>query len=315
MEKQGAENNKKPMETINLADSQIGTNIQEIMDCRLFKEPQVMGGEQSGGQSVTASWQILKYSGGQLHEKEDTVASEYPLTLRIDGEEFATIVCSPSDLEDMVIGFLASEGVIRVIEDIRTLKLNVERGFADVELTVKQSISKDSYNKRFIGSCCGKSRQFYFHNDARTAKTIPIRTRITAARCLELMNQLQQASAEFHHTGGVHNAALCCADSSAQLTSLVRTDIGRHNALDKIFGQCIRHRIPLTGKVIVFSGRVSSEVLLKVAKIGVGVLLSKSAPTGLALELAHDLGIAVIGFIRGHSFNVYTHSERLEIEN
>lgn len=266
-------------------------------------------------QPVTATWRILKYSDGQFNEREDVVASEYPLTVRIDGEEFATIVCSPSDLEDMAIGFLASEGVIRVIEDIRTLKLNVERGFVDVELMVKQNTSKDSYNKRFIGSCCGKSRQFYFHNDARTAKTIPLRTRISAVRCLELMNQLQQASAEFHHTGGVHNAALCSADSAGAPVSLVRSDIGRHNALDKIFGQCIRHRIPLQGKVIVFSGRVSSEVLLKVAKIGVGILLSKSAPTGLALELAHDLGIAVIGFIRGQSFNVYTHSERLEIDN
>ncbi|NHN31377.1 formate dehydrogenase accessory sulfurtransferase FdhD [Paenibacillus agricola] len=265
--------------------------------------------------AATATWHILKYAGGQLQPQADEVAAEYPLTIRVDGDEFATIVCSPSDLEDMVLGFLASEGMIRVMEDIRSFKLDVGRGFAEVELTIKQSTSKEWYNKRLIGSCCGKSRQFYFHNDARTAKTIPLRTRISAQRCLELMRDLQQASAEFHNTGGVHNAALCTVDSSDPLPMLIRSDIGRHNALDKIYGQCIRHRIPLQGKVIAFSGRVSSEVLLKVAKIGVGILLSKSAPTGLALELAHDLGIAVIGFIRGDSFNVYTHAERLELES
>jgi FdhD protein len=266
-------------------------------------------------QAGTASWRILKYTGGILQQQDDEVAAEYPLTIRVDGEEFATIVCSPFDLEDMVIGFLASEGMIRVLEDIRSMKLDVERGFAEIELIIKQSTSKDWYNKRLIGSCCGKSRQFYFHNDARTAKTIPLRTRITAQKCLDLMRQLQQASSDFRSTGGVHNAALCAVDSSDPQPMLIRSDIGRHNALDKIYGQCIRHRIPLQGKVIAFSGRVSSEVLLKVAKIGTGILLSKSAPTGLALELAHDLGIAVIGFIRGNSFNVYTHPERLQVED
>lgn len=256
---------------------------------------------------VTSRWPILKYESGRLQEKEDEVADEFPLTIRVDGEEFATIVCSPSDLEDMVIGFLASEGMIRTMEDIAKLSLDEARGFADVQLAAAQNTGKDWYNKRFIGSCCGKSRQFYFHNDTRTAKTVMSRTTITPEQCLALMRGLQHASSDFRNTGGVHNAALCTTEEL--LTA--RTDIGRHNALDKLYGHCLRHRIPLKGKVLVFSGRVSSEVLLKTAKIGVGVLLSKSAPTQLALRLASDLGITVIGFIRGDSFNVYTHPERL----
>ncbi|WP_282936817.1 formate dehydrogenase accessory sulfurtransferase FdhD [Paenibacillus sp. RC67] len=257
--------------------------------------------------SVTAAWTIVKYEGGRLQEREDEVASEFPLTIRVDGEEFATIVCSPSDLENMVVGFLASEGMIRSMEEIRKLSLDPDRGYADVELTAAQNTGKDWYNKRFIGSCCGKSRQFYFHNDARTAKTITSRMTITAEQCLELMRELQQCSSDFRNTGGVHNAAL----ASTEELQIVRSDIGRHNALDKIYGHCLQHRIPLKGKVLVFSGRVSSEVLLKTAKIGVGIVLSKSAPTQLALQLAHDLGITVVGFIRGDSFNVYTHHERL----
>jgi FdhD protein len=265
--------------------------------------------------TITAAWNIQRYADGQLFEQLDEVAAEYPLTIRVDREEFATIVCTPSDLEDMVVGFLASEGMIRTMADIQSITLDAARGFAEVSLSFKQSAGKDWYNKRLIGSCCGKSRQFYFHNDARTAKTIPSRSTITANQCLQLMRQLQQASADFHSTGGIHNAALCTADEKEAAAVLVRSDIGRHNALDKIYGHCIRHRIPQQGKAIAFSGRISSEVLLKVAKIGTGILLSKSAPTELALELANDLGITVIGFIRNDSFNVYTHQERLRLDN
>ena len=95
---------------------------------------------------------------------------------------------------------------------------------------------------------------------------------------------------------------------------IARTDIGRHNALDKLFGYCLQHKVPLGDKIIAFSGRISSEVLLKASKIGVGILLSKSAPTDLALSLAEDLGITAVGFIRGNSLNVYTHPHRVTPE-
>ena len=91
----------------------------------------------------------------------------------------------------------------------------------------------------------------------------------------------------------------------------VRTDIGRHNALDKLYGVSILNRMPVRNKIIIFSGRISSEVLLKAAKIGVGIVLSKSAPTDLAIKLARDLNITAVGFIRGKSFNVYSCPERI----
>ncbi|AZU62622.1 hypothetical protein CHR53_15860 [Neobacillus mesonae] len=91
-----------------------------------------------------------------------------------------------------------------------------------------------------------------------------------------------------------------------------RSDIGRHNALDKLYGYCLINRNYLKDKILVFIGRISSEVLLKAAKIGTGIILSKSAPTNLALGLAEEMGITAIGFIRGKGFNVYTHQERIQ---
>jgi FdhD protein len=121
------------------------------------------------------------------------------------------------------------------------------------------------------------------------------------------MRLLHDSSDDFQATGGVHNAALCEPDRLLA----VRADIGRHNALDKLFGHSLRSGISPHGKIIAFSGRLSSEVVLKTAKIGAAVLLSKSAPTDLALDLAHDLGITAVGFIRGDRMNVYTHPERI----
>ncbi|OAS18255.1 formate dehydrogenase accessory sulfurtransferase FdhD [Paenibacillus oryzisoli] len=238
---------------------------------------------------------------------EDTIAVESPLTIVLDGEEFATIVCTPSDIVDMVTGFLASEGMIRFVDQIESLSLEEDRGFAHVKLRHLHQLSRQMVSKRFIGSCCGKSRQFYFHNDMRTAKTVTTKLSLTIPQCFHLMSELQAQSADFQLTGGLHNAALCTADELI----VTRADIGRHNALDKIYGHILRARISVRNKALAFSGRVSSEVVLKASKIGVGILLSKSAPTDLALRLAHDLGITVVGFIRRDHLSVYTHPERI----
>lgn len=255
----------------------------------------------------SVAWKTIKVNGDQYIEVEDEIATEFPLTIRLDGEEFATLVCTPSHLNDLIVGFLASEGIIRTMEDIKSLTLDEDRGFAHIDLHRPQSTAKEFHSKRIIGSCCGKSRQFYFHNDARTAKTIVGGSSIPAKRCFELMKLMQMSSVDFHVTGGVHNAALCDNDGLME----VRMDIGRHNALDKLFGHSIRNRLQTKKQLIVFSGRLSSEVVLKVAKIGCPILLSKSAPTDLALQLAEDLGITCVGFIRSDAMNVYTHSHRI----
>ncbi|WP_349410837.1 formate dehydrogenase accessory sulfurtransferase FdhD [Pseudalkalibacillus sp. SCS-8] len=260
-------------------------------------------------EQITSTRKIIAFEKGERIEKEDVIVTEFPLTIVLNGHEFATMVCTPTYLNEMVIGFLASEGVIRFYDrDITSITIDENKGFAYVETSSQITPSISNQTKRFIGSCCGKSRQsFYFQNDVKTAKTSMSKQTITYQQCIQLMKELQSSSRTFQATGGVHNAAICTPDTIIQ----ARTDIGRHNALDKLYGHCLKHRINVQDKILVFSGRISSEILLKAAKIGVGILLSKSAPTELALQAAEELNITTVGFIRGDRLNVYTHPDRI----
>ncbi|MEK5040791.1 formate dehydrogenase accessory sulfurtransferase FdhD [Sporosarcina sp. FSL K6-3457] len=252
---------------------------------------------------------VVQYTQGQRVEQEVHVVTEHPVTIYINGQEFATIVCSPEYIEDMAVGFLASEGVIPRYQDITSIHVQQEAGIVHIETEKMYPFYEKLVSKRYITSCCGMSRQgFVFANDALTAKRMTeTHVTLTPEDCFFLMNQMEESAEMFHKTGGVHNAALCNSEGIV----LARMDIGRHNALDKIYGHCLKHQISVRDKVIVFSGRISSEILLKVAKIGCEIVLSKSAPTELALTLAEELGITTVGFIRGQSFNLYTHPERI----
>ncbi|MDY0942081.1 formate dehydrogenase accessory sulfurtransferase FdhD [Priestia aryabhattai] len=252
---------------------------------------------------------VLKFKNGQMESLEDKIVTEFPVTVKINEEEFVTMVCSPQYIEDMVIGYLASEGVIREYKDIKNIWVQEKEGYVHVTIDKLNPYFQNLQNKRYITSCCGASRQgFVFINDALTAKKMNnISVELSIKDCFQLMNKLQQSAATFQETGGVHNAAIC--DKNGFMLS--RMDIGRHNALDKLYGYCLKHHISIRDKVVVFSGRISSEILLKVAKIGCEVVLSKSAPTELALNLAEELGITTVGFIRNDSLNIYTCPERI----
>lgn len=260
-------------------------------------------------QQMQVTNQVLRYENGVVQLVEDVIVTEYPITIILNDQEFATLVCSPENIEELVVGFLASEGIISHYNDIKELQVIETTGKAIVTTHRINKLNEMFHSKRYVTSCCGKSRQsFYFYNDARTVK--PIETKNTVLSiddCFRLMEMMQQSSTIFQDTGGVHNAALC--DESGMIVA--RSDIGRHNALDKIYGYCLKHSISIEDKVIVFSGRISSEVLLKVAKIKCGIVLSKSAPTELALRLAKELGITAVGFIRQNALNIYTNPERI----
>jgi FdhD protein len=242
---------------------------------------------------------------------EDSVVTEHPVTIKINGTEFATLVCSPDYVDDLVTGFLASEGVIRRYEDLEDLWIEAKKGTVHVKTKKLNPYYLNFQGKRYITSCCGAGRQgFVFINDALTAKKMDqVRVRVSSEDCFSLMKEMQESSTVFQNTGGVHNAALC---QEGKLV-ISRMDIGRHNALDKIYGYCLKNAIPLEDKVLAFSGRISAEILLKASKIGCEIVLSKSAPTELALQLAEQLGITTIGFIRNDSLNVYTGQERVYI--
>ncbi|WP_430130930.1 formate dehydrogenase accessory sulfurtransferase FdhD [Priestia aryabhattai] len=244
-----------------------------------------------------------------MESVEDKIVTEFPVTVKINEEEFVTMVCSPQYIEDMVIGYLASEGVIREYKDIKNIWVQEKEGYVHVTIDKLNPYFQNLQNKRYITSCCGASRQgFVFINDALTAKKMnDISVELSIKDCFQLMNKLQQSAATFQETGGVHNAAIC--DKNGFMLS--RMDIGRHNALDKLYGYCLKNHISIRDKVVVFSGRISSEILLKVAKIGCEIVLSKSAPTELALNLAEELKITTVGFIRNDSLNIYTCPERI----
>ncbi|MFY0783617.1 formate dehydrogenase accessory sulfurtransferase FdhD [Peribacillus simplex] len=256
---------------------------------------------------------IIRITKGNMERTEDTVVTEFPVTVKINGQEFVTMVCTPEYIEDMVIGYLASEGIIKKYEEITEIWVQEKEGFVHVKTDKVNPYYQDFQNKRYITSCCGMSRQgFVFVNDALTAKKMDhVSVKLTPDDCFRLMKDLQNSAVTFQNTGGVHNAALCDVDGLV----LSRMDIGRHNALDKIYGHCLKNGISIEGKAIVFSGRISSEILLKVAKIGCELILSKSAPTELALELAEGLGITTVGFIRNDSLNIYTCPERIQLND
>src|SRR5690625_1131391 len=174
------------------------------------------------------------------------------------------MVCTPTNIRELLIGFLASEGIIHFYDEIKSLTIDDSRGFAYVEIDRDLEKRELDHSKRFIGSCCGKSRQFYFKSDVKTAKTITSSLSLSHRQCYQLMEKMQAESTFFQATGGVHNAALCTTEEII----VIRTDIGRHNALDKLYGYMMEKHLSAADKIIVFSGRISSEVLLKVAEIG-----------------------------------------------
>ena len=253
---------------------------------------------------------ITRYTDENYVDETDIIAVEFPLTIYINDVEFATLVCTPDYLEDLVIGFLASEGVIRSFEDVISMNIDESSGFCHIES--KRDIDPNYFNftKRVLGSCRGKSRQFYFQNDMQMSKVSATKVSLTPEQVITLQTELQESSDTFKETGAIHNACI----STPEGIIIHRGDIGRHNALDKLYGYCLRNQITVHDKIIVFSGRISSEILTKASKIGVGIVLSKSAPTDLAIDLANDLNITAVGFIRKGAFNIYSHPWRIKKE-
>ena len=162
-------------------------------------------------------------------------------------------------------------------------------------------------SKRIIGSGCSGIVTFYRDIDARRCVPLGNETEYSYQKISSLMRQFQQSSLTFKHTGGVHSCALCSQEGMEIFTE----DIGRHNAMDKIFGECFIKGISIQDKFILTSGRVSSEILIKAVKQKVPIIASHSAPTDLAVGLAEKLNLTLIGFVRGCRMNIYTNNYRI----
>jgi len=240
-------------------------------------------------------------------DTEDLVTRELPLTIILNNRELVTLLCSPTDLKYLAIGFLSSEGLVKSKDEIKKITVDNQRGVVRVETAEDKELANELIFKRFITSGCGRGASFYSAVDVQGQAKIESQIVISALEVFSLAKEFQRCSQIYRATGGVHSAALC--DTTNIL--VFAEDIGRHNAIDKIFGQCLLEDIPTGEHLIITSGRITSEILLKVAKRNIPLIISKSAPTDLGVRLANDLGITLIGFVRGKRMNAYTNDWRI----
>ena len=255
----------------------------------------------------TVTYSILKAKGSQLTREEDTVVQEVHLTIHYNGEEIATLLCSPSQTEELVYGFLLNEGFIRFPEDVYEIRHDPLDHLVWVE-GKPCLLQKELMSKRFVSACCGKSRaSFCFANDVLMVKPLTSTHSIPLQEAYSYGEFLQSHLPLFQSTGGVHSGGVGY-QGEVLLTSY---DIGRHNVFDKLSGSAFHSGLSLENHVIFFSGRVSSEILLKVAKMKVPILIARGAPTDLALSQAVALNITMIGFAREQRLNIYTCAERI----
>lgn len=243
-----------------------------------------------------------------VEELEDRVTVETPITIYVNGRELVTLLCTPEKIDRLALGFLRSEGILTAADQLESIRVKGEEGLVEVELKEKSGLAEKLYGKRTVTSGCGKGTVFFNVLDSMRSKPLSGKMEVPAERILQLMEELQQKAQLFKETGGVHSAAL--ADDEKIL--YFYEDIGRHNAIDKIVGECLLDGVNTDDKIIITSGRLSSEILLKVAKLQVQIITSRAAPTSLCIELAESLNITLVGFVRGKRLNIYSHEWRIK---
>jgi len=229
------------------------------------------------------------------------VPSEKEITLYVNRQELVTILCTPTKLNFLVLGFLYAEGIISGMGDVLSMRVCDEESEVDVML------SNSEYHlptqKRTLTSGCGGGATFTTEGQRVDSDVV-----VTPGAVLSQMKQLlQEQMALYQLSGGVHASAL----SDTKNLLVVAEDIGRHNTLDKIQGECLMRGISTKDRLLLSTGRVSSEMLLKAARMQAPVVVSRHSPTGRAVSLARDLGIALVGYARGNRLSVYSHPERL----
>jgi FdhD protein len=266
---------------------------------------------------------VLRIRGEHRTTRPDTVAAEEPLEIRLGGKPLAVTMRTPGHDFDLVHGFLATEGVITGPDDVAALRYcdSVDAdgrntyNVVDVDLAPGIEAPDTALDRNFYtsSSCgvCGKASI-----DAIRTKTRYVvagdGVRVPLETLLALPDRLRAAQEVFEKTGGLHAAGLFTADGEL---GALREDVGRHNAVDKVIGDGVREgRLPLAGSVLMVSGRASFELTQKAAMAGIPVLAAVSAPSSLAVELAADVGITLVGFLRGDGCNVYTRTERIELD-
>src|SRR5882724_7921935 len=237
----------------------------------------------------------IRVRGSHVDEVTGDVVREQPLTLSVNGEKFLTLLCSPIDLEALVIGYLWMERVIEGLDEVRRVEVSAVDGRAAVTLTHPVTLPTE----RILTSGCGGG--ITFRIDHRLFPPLHSSLRVRPADLADGMKQLFQAATEYQRSRGIHGAALF--DGSRLL--VVAEDVGRHNAVDKVKGQALLDAIPTLDRILLSTGRISSEMLLKAARMGVPVVASRTSPTEMAVALAEQLNVTIVGYVRPDGLNLY----------
>jgi FdhD protein len=262
----------------------------------------------------------FKWRAGAMCDEADRLAVEEPLEIRLAGRRFTLTMRTPGHDEELAAGFLMAEGFVNVrselgeIRRLRDSKGAPDPNAIDVILNVPAAGLRERLQRNFtVSSSCGICGKTSIEAIERWIAPIVSPVTIAVPALLRLPALMREAQAVFAATGGLHAAALFALDDAEQPALVVlREDVGRHNAVDKVVGFALaRDLIPLARHALMVSGRLSFEIVQKAAAAGVPILSAVSAPSSLAVELADELGMTLVGFLREPSFNLYTHPQRI----
>ncbi|QNS02603.1 formate dehydrogenase accessory sulfurtransferase FdhD [Streptomyces xanthii] len=269
---------------------------------------------------VTARRRVMRVRDGVVSHRPDTLAAEEPMEIRVDGRPLTVTMRTPGDDFDLAAGFLVSEGVVHRAADVAGIRYCAGAtsdggntyNVVDVVLGAGVTPPDASLERNFYttSSCglCGKASLDAVRTTAAWTVEDDL-VRLGIERLTEFPDRLRAAQKVFDSTGGLHAAGLFSADGEMLC---LREDVGRHNAVDKVVGHALREGLlPLRGTVLMVSGRASFELVQKAVMAGIPVLAAVSAPSSLAVDLADETGLTLVGFLRGTSMNVYTGAERL----
>ncbi|MGB4441306.1 MAG: formate dehydrogenase accessory sulfurtransferase FdhD [Coriobacteriia bacterium] len=232
--------------------------------------------------------------------------SERPITVFLNDDEIATMQGTPEDLEDLGIGFLVSEGFLTDREALEGVDMDHKRGLVYVRSS-EQAPADVAERKRYVTSGCGKGVTFASLGHARGIEPVVSSAVVSSEEIYDLMGQLARAAASYRDTGGMHS---CGLGVDGELV-LVREDVGRHNALDKLFGRAWLDRISTVDALLLTTGRISYEMAVKAAKARVPLVASRTAVTDLAAEVAERAAITLVGYARGGKLVIYTNPARV----
>jgi len=263
--------------------------------------------------------EVVRVRDGVRVADRDRAATEEPLEVRLHNRPFAVIMRTPGADRELAAGFLLAEGVLKSADDLGTIEYCTDPAADHPENIVNARLANRSpdaleellaerRNVTTNSSCglCGRLTIESLRSDLpplTSAWTVP------SSMVLELPDRLRQAQAVFEETGGLHAAGLFARDGRLET---IAEDVGRHNAVDKVVGRMLMaERLPLSEHLLFVSGRTSYEIVQKAFIAGISLVAAVSAPSSLAVELAEDCGITLIGFLRGKNFTIYAHPERI----